>query len=81
MEEYSTEKKITPPKYAFVVPPTAKDYYPREISNLMQYSDTDGKYFCYRNYHNEICFWVRRKDSDETTVSYTHLTLPTKRIV
>jgi len=66
MEEYSTEKKITPPKYAFVIPPTAKDYYPGEISNLMQYSDTDGKYFCYRNYHNEICFWVRRKDSDET---------------
>ena len=40
-------------------------------------------------YHskNSVCIWLfksrldRNKFMDETTVSYTHLTLPTKRIV
>tara|TARA_R110002124_G_scaffold240023_2_gene405150 strand:+ start:2239 stop:4443 length:2205 start_codon:yes stop_codon:yes gene_type:complete len=64
MDDYKPEKKA--PEYNFVIPARKEDHYPNEISNLMQYSDTAGKYFVYRNYHNEICFFVRRKEPDET---------------
>ena len=65
MDDYKPEKKA--PEYNFVIPARKEDHYPNEISNLMQYSDTAGKYFVY------LVLGVTANDSAELNNMYAFI--------
>ena len=49
-----------------------------EVLGVARHSETEEEYVVYRQLYGEHSLWVRPASM---SVSYTHLTLPTKRIV
>ena len=48
-----------------IIPPTI-DNIPRSLQEIREYSGSENYVFEYKNHKNQTCFWVRRKDGDQS---------------
>ncbi|HAT62980.1 MAG TPA: hypothetical protein DCS66_00035, partial [Flavobacteriaceae bacterium] len=61
-DNYPPEKKKD--LFQAIIPPSI-DSIPQSLQEIREHSDSANYVFEYKNYKNQTCFWVRRKDPGE----------------